>query len=114
MFGSTDMHGTSSLLKQVIFKISFQFHPQGSIHSMLQSISSALCTVNGELCTDDQPLVSGEKPGKSSHSNTKSTQTFKIDLFTEEVTHCHANSSHHCVLTLYQFRHNLVSLKHSN
>lgn len=46
--------------------------------------------MNGELCTDDQPLVSGEKPGKSSHSNTKSTQTFKIDLFTEEVTHCHA------------------------
>ncbi|KAJ7383276.1 hypothetical protein OS493_029241 [Desmophyllum pertusum] len=56
----------------------------GSIHGTLQSISSALCTVNGELCTDDQPLVSGEKPGKSSHSNTKSTQTFKIDLFTEE------------------------------
>ena len=58
---------------------------QGSIHTMLQSISSALCTVNGELCCDDQPLVTGEKHGKSSHSNSKSTQTFKIDIFTEEV-----------------------------
>jgi len=40
--------------------------------------------VNGELCTDDQPLVSGQKPGKSSHAASKSTQTFKIDIFTEE------------------------------
>ncbi|KAL9987863.1 hypothetical protein ACROYT_G002236 [Oculina patagonica] len=56
----------------------------GSIHSMFQNISSALCTVNGELCADEQPLVPGEKSGKSSHTNTKSTQTFKIDIFTEE------------------------------
>ena len=61
------------------------FDQQGSIHKMLQNISSALCTVNGELCADDQPLVPGEKPGKSSHTNSKSTQTFKIDIFTEEV-----------------------------
>ena len=44
--------------------------------------------MNGELCTDDQPLVSGEKPGKASHVASKSTQTFKIDIFTEEVTCC--------------------------
>lgn len=54
---------------------------------MLQSISTALCTVNGELCSDDQLLTPGEKPGKSSHAASKSTQTFKIDIFTEEVTH---------------------------
>ena len=54
---------------------------------MLQSISTALCTVNGELCSDDQLLAPGEKPGKSSHAASKSTQTFKIDIFTEEVTH---------------------------
>lgn len=63
-------------------------NPQCSIHNVLQSISTALCTVNGELCTDDQPLVSGEnlKPGKSTNAASKSTQTFKIDIFTEEVT----------------------------
>ena len=66
---------------------------------MLQSISTALCTVNGELCTDDQPLVSGEKPGKSSHAASKSTQTFKIDIFTEEVAHCSVTvESHHSAL----------------
>ena len=54
---------------------------------MLQSISNAMCTVNGELCSDDQPLFSGEKAGKSSHATLKSTQTFKIDIFTEEVMH---------------------------
>lgn len=56
----------------------------GSVNSMLQSISNAMCTVNGELCSDDQPLFSGEKAGKSSHATLKSTQTFKIDIFTEE------------------------------
>lgn len=56
----------------------------GSIHNMLQSISTALCTVNGELCSDDQLLTPGEKPGKSSHAAPKTTQTFKIDIFTEE------------------------------
>ena len=61
---------------------------QGSIQDMLHSISAAFCTVNGELCADDQPLVSGEKLGKSSHAASKSTQTFKIDIFTEEVSLC--------------------------
>lgn len=49
----------------------------------MQSISSALCTVNGELYADDQTLVSSEKSGRSSQAS--STQTFKIDLFTDEV-----------------------------
>lgn len=72
---------------------------QGSIHTMLQSISSALCTVNGELCSDDQSLVTGEKQGKSSHSNSKSTQTFKIDVFTEEVYNTmQSNNSQLCAL----------------
>ena len=55
------------------------------MHKTLQSISSALCTVNGELYTDNQPLVSAEKPGRSSQASSKPTQTFKIDIFSEEV-----------------------------
>ena len=51
----------------------------------MQSISSALCTVNGELYADDQTLVSSEKSGRSSQASSTSTQTFKIDLFTDEV-----------------------------
>ena len=39
--------------------------------------------MNGELISGDQLLVPGEKSGKSSHAI--STQTFKIDIFTEEV-----------------------------
>lgn len=65
---------TSSLHKQIM----------GSIHKKLQSLSSALCTVNGELYADDQTLVSGGKSGRSSQASSKSTQTFKIDLFTDE------------------------------
>lgn len=61
----------------------FFFQYQGSISSLLRSISNALCTVNGELINGDQLLVPGEKSGKSSHAT--STQTFKIDIFTEEV-----------------------------
>jgi len=56
---------------------------QGSISSLLRSISSALCTVNGELINGDQFLFPGEKSGKSSRAT--STQTFNIDIFTEEV-----------------------------
>lgn len=62
----------------------FFFQYQGSISSLLRSISNALCTVNGELINGDQLLVPGEKSGKSSRAT--STQTFKIDIFTEEVT----------------------------
>ena len=62
----------------------FFFQYQGSISSLLRSISNALCTVNGQLINGDQLLVPGEKSGKSSHAT--STQTFKIDIFTEEVT----------------------------
>ena len=62
----------------------FFFQYQGSISSLLRSISNALCTVNGELINCDQLLVPGEKSGKSSRAT--STQTFKIDIFTEEVT----------------------------
>lgn len=62
----------------------FFFQYQGSISSLLRSISTALCTVNGELINGDQLLVPGEKSGKSSRAT--STQTFKIDIFTEEVT----------------------------
>lgn len=61
----------------------FSFQYQGSISSLLQSISNSLCTVNGELINGDQLLVPGEKSGKSSRAT--STQTFKIDIFTEEV-----------------------------
>ena len=86
-------HATSFAMKTCMYVPSLLssvaiLNQQGSIHNMLQSISTALCTVNGELCADDQPLVSGEKPGKSSHAASKSTQTFKIDVFTEEVFHC--------------------------
>lgn len=62
----------------------FFFQYQGSISSLLRSISNALCTVNGELINGDQLLAPGEKSGKSSRAT--STQTFKIDIFTEEVT----------------------------
>lgn len=62
----------------------FFFQYQGSISSLLRSISNALCTVNGELINGDQLLVPGEKSGKSSRAT--STQTFTIDIFTEEVT----------------------------
>lgn len=65
---------TSGLNKQIM----------SSIHKTLQSISSALCTVNGELYADDQTLVSSEKSGRSSQASSTSTQTFKIDLFTDE------------------------------
>lgn len=65
---------TSGLQKQIM----------GSVHKTLQSISSALYTVNGELYTDNQPLVSAEKPGRSSQASSKPTQTFKIDIFSEE------------------------------
>ena len=61
----------------------FFFQYQGSISSLLWSISNALCTVNGELNNGDQLLVPGEKSGKSSRAT--STQTFNIDIFTEEV-----------------------------
>ena len=62
----------------------FFFQYQRSISSLLRSISNALCTVNGELINGDQLLVPGEKSGKSSRAT--STQTFTIDIFTEEVT----------------------------
>ena len=41
--------------------------------------------MNGELYADDQTLVSSEKSGRSSQASSISTQTFKIDLFTDEV-----------------------------
>lgn len=90
------LHATSFAMNTCMYVASLLssvgiLNQQGSIHNMLQSISTALCTVNGELCADDQPLVSGEKPGKSSHAASKSTQTFKIDVFTEEVFHCIAS-----------------------
>lgn len=64
-------------------KTSLQNQIVGSIYNIFQSISNALCTVNGELCADEQPLSTGEKIGKG-HRNLKATQTFRIDIFSEE------------------------------
>ncbi|XP_020618091.1 protein odr-4 homolog [Orbicella faveolata] len=81
---SLSLSNTHFTVPRKLERSGLQNQIMGSIQNTLQSISTALCTVNGELCTDDQPLVSGQKPGKSSHAASKSTQTFKIDIFTEE------------------------------
>ncbi|XP_073242041.1 protein odr-4 homolog [Porites lutea] len=86
------------IIKRKLEKSGLQSQVMGSISSLLRSISNALCTVNGELINGNQLLVPGEKSGKSSRAT--STQTFKIDVFTEELNDSPKKEETHVVASL--------------